>query len=115
MNHFNPKIPTGAQISTQRPTLYTRTWHPCQFLKFYKSYTAFTDTLERPECNSDKATVGSVVCTVYTDGLPYKPCVLCQTGLKDSKNAKIEIHKIFSFLMYRDLATMNINLSAKHF
>ena len=25
--------------------------------------------------------VGSVVCTtVYTDGQPYKPCVLCQTG-----------------------------------
>ena len=33
------------------------------------------------ECNSDKATVGSVVRTVYTDGTPYKPCVLCQTGL----------------------------------
>ena len=35
----------------------------------------FHDTLEWPECNSDKATVGSVVCTVYTDGQPYKPCV----------------------------------------
>ena len=34
------------------------------------------------ECNTDKATVGSVVCTVYTDGQPYKPCVLCETGLK---------------------------------
>ena len=44
--------------------------------------TAFTDTLEWPECNSDKATVGSVVCTVYTDGQPYKPCGLCQTGLR---------------------------------
>ena len=31
------------------------------FLKNLKSYTAFTDTLEWPECNSDKATVGSVV------------------------------------------------------
>ena len=40
----------------------------------------FTDTLECPECNSDRITVGSVVCTVYTDGQPYKPCVLCQTG-----------------------------------
>ena len=52
------------------------------FKKFWKSYTAFTDTLEWPECNSDKATVGSVVCTVYTDGQTYKPCVLCETGLK---------------------------------
>ena len=43
---------------------------------------AFTDTLEWPECNSDKATVGSVVCMVYTDGQPYKPCVLCETGFK---------------------------------
>ena len=42
---------------------------------------AFTDTLQWPECNSDKATVGSVVCTVYTGGQPYKPCVLCETGL----------------------------------
>ena len=46
------------------------------------SYTPFTDTLEWPECNSDKATVGSVVCTVYTDGQPYKPCVLCVTGFR---------------------------------
>ena len=38
------------------------------------------DTLEWPKCNSDKAKVGSVVCTVYTDGQPYKPCVLCETG-----------------------------------
>ena len=43
------------------------------------------DTHEWPECNSDKATVGSVVCMVYTDGQPYKPCVLCQTGLKACK------------------------------
>ena len=42
------------------------------FLKVLKkSYTALTDTLEWPECNSDKATVGSVVCTVYTDDQPY--------------------------------------------
>ena len=26
--------------------------------------------------------VGSVVCTVYTDGQPYNPCVLCETGFK---------------------------------
>ena len=38
------------------------------------------DTLEWPKCNSDKATVGSVACTVYMDGQPYKLCVLCQTG-----------------------------------
>ena len=44
-----------------------------RFLKVLKSYTAFTDTLEWPKCNSDKATVGSVVCMVYTDGKPYKP------------------------------------------
>ena len=40
------------------------------------------DTLEWPEYNSDKATVGSVVCMVYTGGQPYKPCVLCETGLR---------------------------------
>ena len=50
------------------------------FLKVLKSYTAFKDTLEWPECYSDKATVGSVVCMVYMDGQPYKPCVLCETG-----------------------------------
>ena len=57
-----------------------------QVFKSFKleSYTAFTDTLEWPECNSDKATVGSVVCTVYTDSKPYKPCVLCETGLTGS-------------------------------
>ena len=43
----------------------------------------FTDTLEWPEGDSDKAMVGSVVCTVYTDGQPYKPCVLSETGLSD--------------------------------
>ena len=43
---------------------------------------AFTDTLEWPECNSDKATVAWVVCTVYTDGQRYKLCVLCQTGFR---------------------------------
>ena len=37
--------------------------------------------------------------------------------LKDFKNAKIEIHKINNYLkyqFYRDLAKMNINMSAKH-
>ena len=66
--------------------LYTDVAPISVFLKFYKSYTAFTDTLEwpecnSPECNSDKATVGSVLCTVYTDGQPHKPCVLCETGV----------------------------------
>ena len=56
------------------------------FLKVLKIIHAFTDTLEWPECNSDKATVGSVVCTVYTDGQPYKPCVLCETGFKNRQN-----------------------------
>ena len=46
------------------------------FLKSFKNHTP----LEWPECNSEKARVGSVVCTVYTDGQPCKPCVLCQTG-----------------------------------
>ena len=32
--------------------------------------------------NSDKATVGSVVYTVYEDGQPYESCVLCYTGLE---------------------------------
>ena len=44
------------------------------------------DTLEWPEGNSDKATVGLVVCTVYMDGQPYKPCVLCETGLRYHAN-----------------------------
>ena len=48
----------------------------------FLSYTAITDTLEWLECNSDKATVGSVVCTVFTDGQLYKPCVLCETGVR---------------------------------
>ena len=48
---------------------------------------AFTNTLKWPKCNSDKAMVGSVVCTVYTDGQPYKPCVLCQTGLSSLKQS----------------------------
>ena len=51
-------------------------------VSFFKS-TAFTDTLDWHECNSDKATVGTVVCTVYTDGQLYKPCVLCQTGFTE--------------------------------
>ena len=37
--------------------------------------------------------------------------------LQDFKNTKTEIHKVFLFLMYQfycDLATMDINLSAKH-
>ena len=42
------------------------------------------DTLERPKSNTDKAMVGSDVCTLYTDGQPYKPCVLCQTGFRDT-------------------------------
>ena len=62
-----------------------------RFLKVLKIYTAFTDTLEWPECNSDKATVGSVVCTVYTDDKPYKPCVLCETGLTLRIDALFEI------------------------
>ena len=56
------------------------------FLKVLKkSYTAFTDILEWTKCNSDKATVSSVVCTVYKDGQPYKPCVLCETGFNEGQ------------------------------
>ena len=35
------------------------------------------DTLELPVYYSDMATVDSVVCTVYTNGQPYKRFVLC--------------------------------------
>ena len=39
------------------------------FLKVLKIIHSFHHhTLEWPECNSDKATVGTVVCTVYMDG-----------------------------------------------
>jgi len=48
--------------------------------KYKKSGTVFTDTLEWPECNLDQATVGSVVCTVYTSGQPCKPCGLFEIG-----------------------------------
>jgi len=47
-------------------------------VRFHTPGTAFTDTLEWPMCNSDLATVGSVVCTDYTSGQPCKPCVLCE-------------------------------------
>ena len=60
---------------------------------------AFTDTLEWPECNSDKATVGSVVCTVCTSGEPYKQCVLCETGF-------IMILAIFILIQLMHSATM---------
>ena len=46
------------------------------------------NTLKWPECNSDKGMVGSVVCTVYTDGQPYKPCVLCRTGFTEHHNRR---------------------------
>ena len=49
--------------------------------QFQKSYTTFTDTIEWPECNSYKATVGSVVCTV-----------LCQTGFRDPIGLDIQYH-----------------------
>ena len=54
-----------------------------RFLKVLKIIHGFHRSLEWPECNSDKATVGSVICTVYTDGKPYKPCVLCETGFSE--------------------------------
>ena len=50
------------------------------FFKVLKITHGFHGYTRMAECNSDKATVGSVVCTVYTDGQPYEPCVLCQTG-----------------------------------
>ena len=42
------------------------------FLKVFKSYTAFRDPLEWTKCNSDKATVGLVVCTANRIS-----CVFC--------------------------------------
>ena len=52
------------------------------FLKVLKIIQGSHGYTRMAKCNSDKATVGSVVCTVYTDGQPYKPHVLCETGLK---------------------------------
>ena len=45
-----------------------------RFLKVLKSYTAFTGSLEWPECNSDKATVDSVVCTVQISFTYHLEC-----------------------------------------
>ena len=47
------------------------------FIKVLKTIHGLMNALKWPKCNLDKATVGWVVCTVYTDGQPYKPCVLC--------------------------------------
>jgi hypothetical protein len=55
--------------------------HGIRICFFFKSYTAYTNTLKWPECNSDNVTVSLVVCMVYKGGQPYKPCVLCGTGL----------------------------------
>ena len=49
------------------------------------------DSLERPECNSDKAMVGLVVCTVYMDGQPYKLCVLCEIGFSCSHTQSMDV------------------------
>ena len=73
-------ISQGLVLSLIR--LYTDIAPMLVFFKKLKSFTGFTETLEWPVCNLDKATVGSVVCMVYTDGQPYKPCVLCQTGFR---------------------------------
>jgi len=64
-----------------------------RFMKFYKSYTAFTDTLNWLDCNSDQATVSSVVCTVYTGGQSCKPFVLCEIGFTESirTNCKFKV------------------------
>ena len=70
------------------------------------------DTLEWPECNSDKATVGSVVCTVYTDGQPYKPCVLCQTGFM-SRISMIIISRLDTVTYpYSDISAITIYYEA---
>ena len=53
------------------------------FFKVLKIIHRFHGYTRMAECNSDKAAVGSVVCTVHTDGQPYKPCVLCERGLND--------------------------------
>ena len=51
-------------------------------LKVLKIIYGFHGYTRMARVYSDKATVGSVVCTVYTDGQPYKPFVLCQTGFR---------------------------------
>ena len=53
------------------------------------------------KCYSDKARVGLVVCTVYTDGQLYKPCVLCQTGFKPvSHRTRLGIRFQYGILGY---------------
>ena len=49
-------------------------------LKVLKSVQGFHGYTRIKEGNSDMDTVDSVVCTVYTGGQPYKPCVLCEIG-----------------------------------
>ena len=64
------------------------------FFKSFKNHTRLSRIHSiRPECNSDKATVGSVVCTVYMDGQPYKPCVLCQTGFRHLRRMTVFVRK----------------------
>ena len=77
------KVSNGLVLSLIR--LYTHMAPVLVFLKVLKTIHGFQGYTRMAECNSDKATVSSVVYTVYTDGHPYKPCVLCQTGLKEAK------------------------------
>jgi len=59
---------------------------------------AFKATLERPECNSIQATVVSVVCTAYTGGQPFKPCVMCEIGFSNWTQKVF----IFGFMFHID-------------
>ena len=56
--------------------LYTNMTSVPGFKTFQKTYMAFKNTHEWPECNSDQATVDLVVCSVYTGGQP------CEKGLR---------------------------------
>ena len=62
------------------------------------------DTLEWPECKSDKATVFSVVCTVYTGGQPCKPCVLCETGFTFGLRLAYDDRTMPFFLHFRAIS-----------
>ena len=50
--------------------------------------------------------VGSVVCTVYTDDKPYKPCVLCQTGFTQIL-LYLPVHEILVRVAYAQKPPLN--------
>jgi len=44
----------------------------------FKSFKSHTRLSQITECNLDQASIGSVVCTVYTGSQLCKSCVLCE-------------------------------------